>query len=140
MILGKSNGWPRQTTCPFEGPDTRSSPPRAGPDTRSLQYKTLDDVVGTHTQWPIHLVLLDEENVKIRSPRQNKPIKDPSVDLSATATPRLDPLVGENVFMLLGKNCKRLVKTLTSFLGDKEYIDMDLDSTVFHHGNVNGVC
>nr|GMD83533.1 uncharacterized protein LOC109183092 [Ipomoea batatas] len=25
-----------------------------------LQYKTLDDVVGTHTQWSIHLVLLDE--------------------------------------------------------------------------------
>nr|GLL44623.1 uncharacterized protein LOC109183092 [Ipomoea trifida] len=137
MILGKSNGWPRQTTCPFAGPDTRSSPPCAVAFSTEdcllpvpvLQYKTLDDVVGTHTQWPIHLVLLDEENVKIRSPRQNKLIKDPSVDLSAAATPRLDPLVGENVFMLLGKNCKRLVKTLTSFLGDKEYIDMDLDST-----------
>ncbi|XP_031127775.1 uncharacterized protein LOC116029872 [Ipomoea triloba] len=104
-----------------------------------LQYKTLNDVVGTYTQWPIHLVLLDEANVKIRSPRQNKPIKDPSVDLSAAATRRLGPIVGENVFMLLGKNCKRLVKTLTSFPGDKEYLDVDLDPTVFHHGNVNGV-
>nr|GMD79535.1 uncharacterized protein LOC109183092 [Ipomoea batatas] len=82
-----------------------------------LQYTTLNDVVGTYTQWPIHLVLLDEANVKIRSPRQNKPIKDPSVDLSAAGTRRLGPIVGENVFMLLGKNCKRLVKTLTSFPG-----------------------
>ncbi|XP_031106338.1 uncharacterized protein LOC116010989 [Ipomoea triloba] len=104
-----------------------------------LQYKTLNDVVGTYTQWPIHLVLLDEANVKIRSPRQNKPIKDPSVDLSTAATRRLGQIVGENVFMLLGKNCKRLVKTLTSFPGDKEYLDVDLDPTVFHHGNVNGV-
>nr|GLL16375.1 zinc finger CCCH domain-containing protein 37-like [Ipomoea trifida] len=54
-----------------------------------LQYTTLNDVVGTYTQWPIHLVLLDEANVKIRSPRQNKPIKDPSVDLSAAGTRRL---------------------------------------------------
>nr|GME10028.1 uncharacterized protein LOC109183092 [Ipomoea batatas] len=104
-----------------------------------LQYTTLNDVVGTYTQWLIHLVLLDEANVKIRSPRQNKPIKDPSVDLSAAATRRLGPIVGENVFMLLGKNCKRLVKTLTSFPGDKEYLDVDLDQAVFHHGNVNGV-
>nr|GMD03927.1 uncharacterized protein LOC109183092 [Ipomoea batatas] len=104
-----------------------------------LQYTTLNDVVGTYTQWPIHLVLLDEANVKIRSPRQNKPIKDPSVDLSAAGTRRLGLIVGENVFMLLGKNCKRLVKTLTSFPGDKEYLDVDLDQAVFHHGNVNGV-
>nr|GMC93886.1 uncharacterized protein LOC109183092 [Ipomoea batatas] len=87
-----------------------------------LQYTTLNDVVGTYTQWPIHLVLLDEANVKIRSPRQNKPIKDPSVDLSAAATRRLGPIVGENVFMLLGKNCKRLVKTLTSFPDGNVYV------------------
>nr|GMC82718.1 uncharacterized protein LOC109183092 [Ipomoea batatas] len=57
-----------------------------------LQYTTLNDVVGTYTQWPIHLVLLDEANVKIISPRQNKLIKDPSVDLSAAGTRRLGPI------------------------------------------------
>ncbi|XP_031110423.1 uncharacterized protein LOC116014401 isoform X2 [Ipomoea triloba] len=95
-----------------------------------------------HVQWPTHLVILDEENVKISSPKKkqktNKQMRDLSAELSAGTHIR-PPIVGENVFLLLGKYCKRLVKVLESFPIEKEYIDLDLDQTIFHHGNVNGV-
>nr|GMD56995.1 uncharacterized protein LOC109164617 [Ipomoea batatas] len=61
-----------------------------------------------------------KENIKIRSPRQIKQVKDQSVNLSAAATARRAPLVGENVFMVLGKYCKRLVNMLASFPGNGE--------------------
>ncbi|XP_019150564.1 PREDICTED: uncharacterized protein LOC109147359 [Ipomoea nil] len=49
------------------------------------------------------------------------------------------PIVGENVFLLLGTYCKDLVRALSSFSVKKEYIDVELDSAVFHHANVNAV-
>ncbi|XP_019188856.1 PREDICTED: uncharacterized protein LOC109183092 [Ipomoea nil] len=103
----------------------------------TLQHYTLAHIVGSHAQWPTHLVTLDEENVRTSSERQNMQMTGQSADQSATYI--RPPIVGENVFLLLGTYCKELVRALSSFSVKKEYIDVELDSAVFHHANANAV-
>ncbi|XP_019170968.1 PREDICTED: uncharacterized protein LOC109166471 [Ipomoea nil] len=64
-------------------------------------------------------------------------MKDQSVEQSATA--KRPPIVGENVYLLLGTHCKGLVKALSSLPVEKECIDFDIDLTIFHHAHVNGI-
>ncbi|XP_019168681.1 PREDICTED: uncharacterized protein LOC109164617 [Ipomoea nil] len=111
---GVSIGTPQSANAPCDQPPTRSS-------------CHLVDV------YPVTTI---KENVKISSQRQNKQMRDQSAEQSATAT--RSPIVGGNVFLLLGTYCKRLVKALSSFPVDKEYND-DIDQTVFQHAHVNSV-
>ncbi|XP_031109558.1 uncharacterized protein LOC116013770 [Ipomoea triloba] len=112
---GVSVGTPQSDCAPCDQPPTQSS------------CHSVD----------VYPVTAIKENVKICSPRQNKQMRDQSVELSGTTT--RPPIVGENVLLLLGRYCKRLVKALTSIPVEKEFIDLDIDQTVFHHTNVNGV-
>nr|GMD92033.1 uncharacterized protein LOC109164617 [Ipomoea batatas] len=101
---------------------------------KGTAYPTTAEIIVVHNQpvLPNHVKVMVDELVMGADQDCLLPCQCCSMRL-------LMMLLVKNVFMLLGKNCKRLVKTLASFPGDKEYIDMDLDPTVFNHGNVNGV-
>ncbi|XP_019156999.1 PREDICTED: uncharacterized protein LOC109153604 [Ipomoea nil] len=78
-----------------------------------------------------------KENVKISSPRQNKKIKNQSGELPIIGT--LPPIVSDDVLPHLGDNCKQLVNLLTLLPSGEDYIDLEIDQTIFHHRNVGYV-
>lgn len=82
----------------------------------------------------ITIILYLQENVKISSPIQNKKIKNQSGEPSTIGT--RPPIVGDDVLQHLGNNCKQLVSLLTLLPFGKDYIDMEIDQTIFHHTNV----
>ncbi|XP_019179181.1 PREDICTED: uncharacterized protein LOC109174397 [Ipomoea nil] len=94
-------------------------------------YATVEDIIGNFAQWPIHLVILNEE--KKSSPNQNKNMGDQSGELSTTGV--RPPIVGDDVLQHLGNNCKYLVSLLTSFRLDKDCIELECDETIFCHRN-----
>nr|GMD54337.1 uncharacterized protein LOC109152007 [Ipomoea batatas] len=94
-----------------------------------MEYATIAHIVGNFVQWPVHLVFLDEN-----LPTDNKKTKDQSGDLSATGT--RTPIVNDDALQQLGDNCKYLVSLLTAIPLDKDYIDVEIDESIFHHKNM----
>nr|GMD28445.1 uncharacterized protein LOC109153561 [Ipomoea batatas] len=105
---------PQSVHVPFDLPSTRSS----------CHSIDLDP-------YPVTTI---KENVKISSPIQNKKIKNQSGEPSTIGT--RPPIVGDDVLQHLGNNCKQLVSLLTLLPFGKDYIDMEIDQTIFHHTNV----
>nr|GMD54327.1 uncharacterized protein LOC109160468 isoform X1 [Ipomoea batatas] len=96
------------------------------------EFVTVADIVGNFAQWPVHLVILDENLSK-----EKKKMKDESCDLSATGT--RPPIVDDDALKHLGDNCKYLVSLLTSVPLDKDYIDLEIDKSIFHHQNTTSI-
>ncbi|XP_019156961.1 PREDICTED: uncharacterized protein LOC109153561 [Ipomoea nil] len=78
-----------------------------------------------------------KENVKISSPRQNKKNENQSGEVCTIGT--RPPIVGDDVLQHLGDNCKQLVNLLIFLPSGKDYIDLEIDQTIFHHRNVSNI-
>ncbi|XP_031112246.1 uncharacterized protein LOC116016227 [Ipomoea triloba] len=158
-----SVGTPRSVYTPFDPPHTRSSYhsvdtypvttikspkkctlavcPGGTPTvvTKGMAHPSTDETVvyhqpsstiGNFAQPPMHLVILDENLSK-----EYKKTKDQSGDISATGT--RPPIVDDDALQHLGVNCKYLVSLLTSFPLDKDYIDLEIDKSIFYHENTS---
>nr|GME03634.1 uncharacterized protein LOC109153561 [Ipomoea batatas] len=112
---GISTGTPQSVYAPYD-------PPICDPPPTSSSCHSVDT-------YPVTTI----KNLS----KEKKKMKDESCDLSATGT-RLS-IVDDDALKHLGDNCKYLVSLLTSVPLDKDYIDLEIDKSIFHHQNTTSI-
>nr|GMD42147.1 uncharacterized protein LOC109182188 isoform X1 [Ipomoea batatas] len=119
---------------------------------KTQHYTNLGEIVRNFTQWPMHLVLLEDENIIINSKEQNEGMNEQSDEHDeqdehnepdehdGLSTTKAQPLlVDDDVLQHLGNECKQLVTLLKSVPLNLDYFELELEYAIFHHRNVNAI-